>query len=70
MNGEKIMCPHCYEKTEWTKVPIEEEVTIKGDTLQNTYYYAKCGNCGELFENPKNINQNYLSDYSIKTIRF
>jgi len=65
MTEKFFLCPECFEKADLIEVAVTEEVTIKEDTFENTHYYMKCSNCGELFKKSNHIDRNYLSDYEI-----
>ena len=62
---EKQFCEVCLDTTNFERIYLIEEVTVKGETFEVDHEYDKCENCNELFEPIEDVDKNIKNDYRI-----
>lgn len=62
-NRLAFYCDECFAEGNFKIIEINEKVTVRDLTFENTHTYYKCNHCQELYEPFDNPDLNYLSDY-------
>ncbi|KGL38145.1 hypothetical protein BMT55_09765 [Listeria newyorkensis] len=60
---KKIFCINCYEESKHDEKFVAEIVNVRGLDLEVEHRYLECTICGELMEDPSNLDYNYIIDF-------
>lgn len=61
----KQFCEVCFEQTNFNRIEVKEEVTVKDLTFTVNHEYDVCENCGEMFEPIEDVDKNLKEDYRV-----